>query len=180
MKAYYINPIEQTVTEIDYTGELAQASKLCGGRSGYIDVANLGGGNSLFVGDEGLMELVEADPNDLDRLPRAWLLVDADGVPNRFLVGPGIWVGYDSTGEEAPPPVSIETARQAVHFLRPAVHESGMTRVAAQEILSTCGYVESAADLKRIARKQAHALQNLMLADRMGELVEAEGAEVKP
>lgn len=76
MNAYYINPNTRTVEAITYGGTYDEQRKLITGGDGYLDVSNLGGGNSLLVADEGLMRLAESDTDKPDAMPRAWLLMD--------------------------------------------------------------------------------------------------------
>lgn len=53
MKAILINPFDQTITEVDYSGDYKQINQLIGAE--YFDVASIGGRDGIFVDDEGLL-----------------------------------------------------------------------------------------------------------------------------
>lgn len=173
MKAYYINPNTRTVEAIEYGATYDEQRTLITGGDGYLDASNLGGGNSLIVADQGLMDLAAADADVMETLPRAWLLVDQAQQPVSLIVGPALWVGSDAEGDDAPPSVPLEIARGNVRFLADAVHASGATIYAANKLMSLCGIIDSAEHLKKIQRDTAHTLNNLLMADRLGETVSA-------
>lgn len=164
MKAYFIDPKAQTVEAIEYDGSYEATRQLVTGGEGYVDVSNVGGGNSIIVHDEGLIRLAESDLSGLDTMPLGWLLMQ-DEQPVSLLVGPALWVGYDADGMECDPSVPLELVRQHVRFLCRDVHEVGATIHAARRILSSCGVVENMDHLERIASGNQHTLTNLLFAD---------------
>ena len=70
MKAILINPFNQTITEVEYSGNFKEIYKLIDCST--FDCINIDDDNTLFVDDEGLLkENRYAIPNDDDDLNNA-------------------------------------------------------------------------------------------------------------
>lgn len=174
MKAYFIDPKAQPVEAIEYDGSYEAIRQLVTGGDGYVDVSDVGGGNSIIVHDEGLIRLAEADLQVLEKLPLAWLLMQGEQ-PVSLLVGPALWVGYNAGGMECDPSIPLELVRQHVRFLCRDVHEVGATIHAARRILSSGGVVENMDHLERIASGNQHTLTNLLFADKLASEIPLQG-----
>lgn len=102
MKAYLINPKEQTITEVDYNGDFQSIYPLLGPKVTTFDVVPLLGGDGLYVDDEGLWK-EEQIPFSIIR--------------NGFLieiVNNALLLGCDEEGETVAPTMSIEQLKTLV------------------------------------------------------------------
>jgi hypothetical protein len=101
MKAILINSIEQTVTEIEYSGNWRDISKLIG--CDLFTVVNMGKGDTIFVDDEGLLK----DPQYFFKLDTY----------RSLLAGNGLILGSDDEGESIACKVTVEEMRSRISFI---------------------------------------------------------------
>jgi len=101
MKAYLINPEQQNITEVEYSGNYEDIYKLIGAEM--FDVVRLNReGDGIFVDDVGLMK-------------RQRFFFRHSGYHN-WLAGKGLVLGCDDSGESCEPSISIEQLRQSISF----------------------------------------------------------------
>lgn len=103
MQAYLIDPFAQTVTEVDYSGDIADIYKLTDCET--FAVAQFDArGNGVFVDDEGL----------LNNKPKAFFQIWDYPQP---LAGKGLVLGTDDEGESIAPTLTLAELRAKVRFM---------------------------------------------------------------
>lgn len=107
MKAYRIDPVARTVTQVEYDGNFKTIYGLLSGDDFDIDTFDVvrldRNGDCAFVDDEGLLKPCDA----------FWKHTNYPGI----LAGPGLFVGTDmSDGETVEPKASLDEVRGAVTF----------------------------------------------------------------
>lgn len=103
MKAILIDAFEKTVTEVDYDGNLETAYRLL--RCDLVDVVRVGGGNVMFVDDEGLLKS-ESDDAEFFMIDNGWVFA-----------GSGLITGdADEDGNTTSATVSAGLVRPRVAF----------------------------------------------------------------
>ena len=100
MKAILINPFEQTVTQVDYSGDYTEIYKLIDAE--YYDVAGIAHGDGIFVDDEGLLN----SPTHF--------FEHADY--HSPLAGKGLIIGCNSEGESVDCKTTVEEVKSKVKF----------------------------------------------------------------
>jgi hypothetical protein len=119
MQAYKIDPKAKTLTPVEYTGDFKQIAELIGEGTKYFTTVNLGGGDALFVDDEGLLTIPEEG--------RAFFTMKGYSNPNlrahpkcrgqQPLIGSAIVLGSDSEGSPTQPqPLTIERLKNALRW----------------------------------------------------------------
>lgn len=101
MKAILINPFDQTVTEVDYSGDFRDIYKLIDAQA--FDVARISRMDGIFVDDEGLLNA-----------PTHFFEHSEYPSP---LAGKGLIVGCDDEGESQSCKTTIEEVKANVRFL---------------------------------------------------------------
>jgi hypothetical protein len=99
MKAFLINPMDKTVSEVDYSGDYKDIYKLIDAE--LFDVVYIDGNNCVYVDDEGLFK------ND-----QAFFQVGY-----AMLAGYGLVLGTDDEGNSISPEIALEDLRKQVTFL---------------------------------------------------------------
>lgn len=100
MRAILINPFDQTVTEVDYSGDFRDIYKLID--ADCFDCARISRGDGIFVDDEGLLN----QPTHFFQHAE---------YPNP-LAGKGLIVGCDSQGESVSCKTTVEEVKSKVTF----------------------------------------------------------------
>jgi hypothetical protein len=102
MKAYLIDPVAKSITQVEYSGEYTNIYEHI--QADCFDVVRVNDkGDSIFVDDEGLMK------------PNAFFLHRNYPSP---LAGRGLMLGLDyASGESVEPVCSIEELRQDIVFM---------------------------------------------------------------
>lgn len=100
MKAILINPYDQTITQVDYSGDFRDIYKLI--EAECFDVANITHGDGIFVDDEGLMN----GPTHF--------FEHADY--HSPLAGKGLILGCNSEGESVDCKTTVEEVKSKVKF----------------------------------------------------------------
>lgn len=104
MRAILIDPFDQTVTEVDYSGDFKQIHELLNIRS-FTLVSDFAGGNDIYVDDNGLA---------VDFENQAFFI--AKGYPEP-LAGKGLILGVTPDGESTATELNLEDARQKIRFI---------------------------------------------------------------
>ena len=101
MQAYKIDPKAKTITPVEYSGDYKQIAELIGEGTKYFTTVNLGGGDTLFVDDEGLLTIPEEG--------RAFFTIKGYSNPNlrahpkcrgqQPLIGCAVLLGTDAEGD---------------------------------------------------------------------------------
>ena len=103
MKAFLIDPEQQTISEVDYDGEHHSIYKLID--ADLFDVVRLAGSDVIFVDDEGLMK----NPQHFFKL---------DGLTSP-LAGKGLVLGTDRHGEStAPKLITLPDLQRLITFIK--------------------------------------------------------------
>ncbi len=100
MKAILINPFDQTVTEVDYSGDYKQIYTLIGADT--FDCARISSGDGIFVDDNGLLTG-----------PTHFFQHAEYGQP---LAGKGLIVGCNAEGDSVDCVATLEETRAKVTF----------------------------------------------------------------
>lgn len=100
MKAILIDPFEQTVKEVQYSGDFNQIYDLIDAQT--FDVARIGRGDGIFVDDEGLLNA-----------PTHFFEHSEYPSP---LAGKGLIVGCDHQGESVSCKTTVEEVKAKVTF----------------------------------------------------------------
>lgn len=103
MKAYLIDPIAQSVTEVEYSGNYKDIYPLIDAEL-FTTVEINGTGDTIFVDDEGL----------LNGNPHGWFAYADYPQPLR---GRGLCLGSDDEGESVAPSITIDELREKIVFL---------------------------------------------------------------
>ena len=105
LKAYLIDPTNQTVTEHQISGDYKEIQKL--GQYRAFDVVRLDDGDGVFVDDEGLM-------NGTPQTIGMFLLTGT--ARSVALAGRGVVLGCDDEGESQDANISLEALTAMVSF----------------------------------------------------------------
>ena len=119
MQAYKIDPKAKTITPVEYTGDYKQIAELIGEGTQYFTTVNLGGGDTLFVDDEGLLTIPEEG--------RAFFTMKGYSNPNlrahpkcrgqQPLIGCAVLLGTDAEGEPVSPTATgVERLKNALRW----------------------------------------------------------------
>lgn len=101
MKAILINPFDQTVTEVEYSGDYRDIYKLIDAQC--FDVARLPHRDGIFVDDEGLLNGTTH-------------FFQHEDYPNP-LAGKGLIIGCDEEGESVDCKTTLNEVKAKVSFL---------------------------------------------------------------
>ena len=101
MRGILINPFDQTVTEVDYSGDFRDIYKLIDAQC--FDCARISRNDGIFVDDEGLLNGTTH-------------FFEHSEYPNP-LAGKGLIVGCDEEGESQSCKTTIEEVKANVRFL---------------------------------------------------------------
>ena len=109
MKAYLIDPVAETVTEVDHNGDYRQIYELIQAQP-FTCVGLWDEGDAVYIDDEGLLNN-----------PRYFFLLDGYPQP---LAGRGLVLGADEEGESRSPKITLESLRKRVSFAQLSVQGS--------------------------------------------------------
>jgi hypothetical protein len=104
MRAILIDPVSETVSEVEYNGDYKHIYELCGFEC--FTVIDLGKGETLFIDDEGLLKEQEhffALEGPLWAYPQP-------------LAGRGLILGTDDDGESVATKLTLEAIRENVKW----------------------------------------------------------------
>lgn len=105
MRAILIDPTNKSVTDVDYSGDYHDITKLIAAESGLFATVRLFGIHVMYVDDEGL--LVNPNPNGYFRI---------EGYPG-VLAGKGLIVGTTVDGDDTDTFADLELVRNGVTFI---------------------------------------------------------------
>lgn len=109
MKALLINPIDRTITEVEYDGNYKTIYTLIGADN--FDLAGLNNeGDGIFVDGEGLLK---------DDMDPPFRVAHPDLVEPCFLVGKGLVLGTDKDGESITPHITLAELKDVITFPTP-------------------------------------------------------------
>ena len=112
MRAILLNPFDQTVKEVVYTGDFREIYSLIDCTT--FDVVRLSESDDMYVDDEGML----ANMNYFFRYTN-----DDFYVEPVLLAGKGLIVGTNEEGEDIEPELTVEDIRSRIKFLgRKALH----------------------------------------------------------
>lgn len=100
MKAYLIDPYEQSVSEVEYNGDYNQIYKLIDATT--FDVARIADGDSIYIDDDGLSKDWQE-----------FFMHEDYGNP---LAGKGLVLGCNDEGDSTEPACTLEQLREQVSF----------------------------------------------------------------
>ena len=100
MKAYLIDPYEQSVSEVEYNGDYNQIYKLIDATT--FDVARIANGDSIYIDDEGLS--------------KDWQEFFMHKDYGNPLAGKGLVLGCNDEGDSTEPACTLEQLRGQVGF----------------------------------------------------------------
>jgi len=106
MRAILIDPFQQTVTDVDYSGDYKQIYQLIEADL-FTCVTFNQAGDAVFIDDEGLFK-------DSDE-QRYFVLTDDNG-NSQLLAGRGLVLGLDASGESISPTVTLEQVQAKVYW----------------------------------------------------------------
>lgn len=107
MRAILINPLEQSITEVEYTGDFRNIYEHL--KCGTFDVVNLTRGEDVFVDDNGL--LVFPNPHGY------FVWIAEDGSIYGPLAGRGLILGTNEDGESVGTKMALDDVKRKVMFL---------------------------------------------------------------
>lgn len=106
MKAYLIDPFQKAITEVQYSGEWQDISRMVG--CDYFTTVNLNDdGDTVFVDDEGLLK----DQAEMQYF-RIILSPDFD----QIIAGKGLVLGSNNEGESVEPVCNIDWLERCITF----------------------------------------------------------------
>jgi hypothetical protein len=113
MKAFLIDPIARTITEVVHDregrdGGLRDIYRLLG--CDLVDVVRMNDGDGIYVDDEGLLK--QPDPNSFWAMPELYGEVAA-------WTGKGLVLGSDAQGDSTEPKITLDELKRIVVFLTP-------------------------------------------------------------
>lgn len=115
MKAYLIDPAHQTVTAVDFTGNLDSIYRLIDARPVTAiplhKIDDEGEADCVYIDDEGLLRQFEGEDGTLHGHRDFFELANG-----HFIAGRGLVVGVDSEGEDIEPTSTLDEVRAIVRF----------------------------------------------------------------
>lgn len=107
MRAILINPLEQSITEVEYNGDFRNIYEHL--KCDTFDVVRLNNKDDVFVDDNGLLTF----PN-----PHGYFIwMREDGKPYGPLAGRGLILGLNHEGESIATDMSLDEVKRKVRFM---------------------------------------------------------------
>lgn len=108
MKAFLINPLDKTITEVEHSGDYHEIYKICD--YSIFEVIALPNRDGVYIDEEGLLKSPNPDS--------FWSMPELYGESAAF-TGKGFVLGSDKKGNSTAPKITLDELKRIVVFLSP-------------------------------------------------------------